>query len=342
MFRSATLRLTLWYLGIVMAISLIFSGILYNETTRDLDRGLRSESQSIYNQFPVFQNDPNVNISPTSYYEVSRHRLLIRLVGFNLIVFVAAGFSSYLLARRTLEPIEAAHEQQKRFTSDVSHELRTPLTAIKMESEVALLNNKAGSKELRTTIQSNLEEVGKLEGLINNILRLTRLEADELQQNFVVCDSTVIFEGAIAKLGKKADKHKLTLETTPKTKVLGDPDSLEQLIVILLDNAIKYSPDGSEIILSAKKTKDQVKWSVEDHGSGIDPEALNHVFDRFYRADSSRNKAATASDGYGLGLSIAKMIADVHESTITITSQLKHGTTVTISLPIDNLDTKNQ
>ncbi len=332
MFRSATLRLTLWYLAIVMAISLIFSGILYNETTRELNRGLRSESQTIYNKFPVFQGDPDINLGPNSYYRDSSHRILIRLVGLNLIVFVLAGFSSYWLARRTLEPIEAAHARQKRFTSDVSHELRTPLTAIKMESEVALMNSKPVAKELRATLESNLEEVAKLENLINNLLRLSRLEADELQQNFVRLDSNKLFDGAMTKLGKKAETHTISLNIPEKLEVLGDKDSLEQLIVILIDNALKYSPADSDISLRGKSDKDETIWLIEDHGVGIDPESLKHVFDRFYRADNSRNKAGD-TEGYGLGLSIAQMIADVHNGSISITSQVGKGTTVSVHLP---------
>ncbi|HET8991807.1 MAG TPA: HAMP domain-containing sensor histidine kinase [Candidatus Saccharimonadales bacterium] len=331
MFRSATVRLTLWYLAIVMAISLIFSGILYNETTRELNRGLRSESQRIVSQYPVFQGDPDLNLGPNTYYQDSSHRILIRLVGLNLIVLVVAGFSSYWLARRTLEPIEAAHARQKRFTSDVSHELRTPLTAIKMESEVALMNSKASASELRGTIESNLEEVAKLESLINNLLRLSRLEADELQQNFVSVDSKSIFDDAVAKLGKKANTHNINVKVGKHLNVQGDKDSLVQLLVILLDNAIKYSPQGSEIQLSARSTKEDIIWEVSDHGVGIDPVSLEHVFDRFYRADNSRNKA-NETEGYGLGLSIAQMIADIHDGTITITSQVQKGTSVSVHL----------
>src|SRR5206468_328883 len=95
-----------------------------------------------------------------------------------------SGFASYGLARRTLRPIEESHEQQKRFTADVSHELRTPLTALKMSSEVALMDAAASKPALREALQSNLEEADKLELLINNLLRLTRLEATELQQTF--------------------------------------------------------------------------------------------------------------------------------------------------------------
>src|SRR5579884_1537404 len=189
MFRSATFKLTMWYLAIAMAISLLFSVALYNVTTGELERGLSSESQNLVNNFPVFRGETRYGLAPQPYYENSSHRILLRLIVFNVIVLIFAGGASYWLAKRTLEPIEAAHKQQKRFTADVSHELRTPLTAIKMESEVALLNQKSAAKELRQTIKSNLEEVTKLEVLINNLLKLTRLEADELQQNFQPVES---------------------------------------------------------------------------------------------------------------------------------------------------------
>jgi signal transduction histidine kinase len=315
-----------------MAISLLFSVALYSVTTGELRRGLHNESQSLYNKFPVFQGDPRFGFNSNPFYESSAHRILLRLLGFNALVLILAGASSYVLAKRTLGPIEAAHLQQKRFTSDVSHELRTPLTAIKMESEVALLNEKIPAKELRQTLESNLEEVAKLESLINNLLRLSRLEADELKQNFGVLTNTEITTHAINTINKLATRHNISIEENVKqAKLSGDLDSLSQLLVILLDNAIKYSPNGTIIRVESEPTKDNVIFKIKDSGSGIEQQALEHIFDRFYRADSSRAK--THIEGFGLGLSIAKMIAEIHLGHITIFSQLKKGTTATISLP---------
>lgn len=330
MFRSATFKLTLWYLAIVVAISLVFSVVLYHVTTNELDRGLNRETQRIYTQFPVFQGNPL--LQHDSDYATEAHRILLRLVGLNLVVFVGAGFASYWLARRTLEPIEAAHEQQKRFTADVSHELRTPLTALKMESEVALMNEQNDKAALRDTLTSNLEEVGKLEILINNLLRLTRLEADELQQNFALLNAQTVTKVAVEQVQKVAANHDIKLDSAvTDLGLVGDQDSLVQLLVILLDNAIKYSPAGSSVELISHRSGDDVILQVKDHGTGIEPAALEHVFDRFYRADNSRTKDRT--EGFGLGLSIAKMIADVHHGTITLSSQPGHGTTATVSLP---------
>lgn len=321
----------MWYLAIVMAISLVFSVVLYDVATGELDRGLHNESQRISSQFPVFQDDPLLR--PGADYNSGAHRILQRLAGFNIIVLASAGWASYWLARRTLRPIEEAHEQQKRFTADVSHELRTPLTALKMEAEVALMNDKNGKKELRETLASNLEEANKLETLINNLLRLTRLEAGELEQQFQPASSQTIAHAALEQVRKSAASHKVALEEDVKTgKSLGDEASLVQLLVILLDNAIKYSPPGSSVQLSSRATPDQLLFEVRDQGPGIEKAALEHVFDRFYRGNNtSRNK--TETDGFGLGLSIAKMIADLHSGTITISSRVGHGTTAIVNLP---------
>jgi len=330
MFRSATFKLTLWYLALVMFISIIFSVVLYHVATAELARGLHHETQRLFRQYSFRDVVPPSGPGPD--YSDGAHRLLMRLLGFNSIVFVGAGAASYLLARRTLEPIEQAHEQQKRFTADVSHELRTPLTALKMESEVALLNPRAGSAELRKTLQSNIEEANKLDALINNLLRLTRLEADELRQSFKKVDMKKISSEAVAQVQSLVDAKALTLSADlASAKLDGDHDSLVQLVVILLDNAIKYSPARSTVILTLKQQGEQLIAQVTDQGPGIEPEALAHVFDRFYRADASRGKAET--DGFGLGLSIAKLIADIHHGHISLDSARGAGTIATLTLP---------
>jgi signal transduction histidine kinase len=114
---------------------------------------------------------------------------------------------------------------------------------------------------------------------------------------------------------------------------MADASSLTQLLVILLDNAIKYSPDKSEIVLSSQAKDGQYIVEVKDQGQGISREALPHIFERFYREDSART-TSTEGDGYGLGLSIAKMIADRNNSTITITSTPKKGTTAAVAIPL--------
>ena len=332
MFRSATLKLTAWYLFVSMGISLIFSFVVYHIGSNEIARSVSQQSARIYQQFPVFDNNPI--LKDPDYINDSDHRLLLKLVFLNVFVLILAGLASYLLARRTLEPIEEAHQQQTRFTSDVSHELRTPLTAIKMESEVALMNPDATTKELMNTLSSNLEEVSKLEKLINNLLRLSRLEADELRENFGVISSKEVIEEAIKQVKPQAKSRKVEIDEKIIDKpFFGDQDSIIQLLVIMLDNAIKYSPSPSVVKVTSKVKEDKLVITLKDSGIGIEKDALEHIFDRFYRAESSRNKAGD-SEGYGLGLSIAKMIADVHGAVITVSSQPNKGTEVQIELPI--------
>jgi two-component system sensor histidine kinase CiaH len=333
MFRSATFKLTISYLMIVMIISLVFSSALFHVTTGEVRRGLRLESDRITSQYPVFQNSPGL-MSPDADADRASARIFWRLVSINVVVFIGAGVLSYLLAKRTLMPIEEAHMQQSRFTSDVSHELRTPLTAVRMESEVALLDSKASSSELRSTIKSTIEEVGKMELLINNLLRLTKLDAAQLAASFTPLDVSELVSDAVGRVSKTAKQHDITLTHTLAHGVIvrGDQPSLEQLFVILLDNAIKYSPKASSVVVSSRLTAHHVEVAIKDQGMGIERAALDHIFERFYRADSSRAK--TDAEGFGLGLSIAKNIADAHNATILITSQPGKGTTATVRLAL--------
>ncbi|MEI9913848.1 MAG: HAMP domain-containing sensor histidine kinase [Candidatus Saccharibacteria bacterium] len=308
---------------------MLFSFVVYKVGTNEIARGIHLQSERIYNQFPVFDDNPILH--PIRDIDSSDHHLLFMLVLLNIVVFLLAGIASYLLAKRTLQPIEEAHKQQKRFTSDVSHELRTPLTALKMETEVALMNPKVSLSELKSTLQSNLEEVTKLERLINNILKLSRLEADELRQNFGALSTKKVSAEAVKHVQALAKQHNISIEQDISDQPFyGEHDSVTQLLVIVLDNAIKYSQANSKILVKAKEKDDQVIFSVEDFGKGISKDALDHIFDRFYRADPSRNKT---TEGYGLGLPIAKMIADVHGAIIYVSSQKDKGTLVEVAFP---------
>ncbi len=332
MFKKAYIQLTLWYLAIVMTISIMFSFALFNVVSSELSDGLKRESARIYNQYPIFHNESILHPNQDLKYE--EHVIILRLISFNVIVLISAGFASYFLARKTLYPIEEAHHQQKIFTANVSHELRTPLTALKMEDEVVLMNNNASLSELKSTIKSNLEEVEKIESLINSILRLTKLENDELRSEFRSIELNEVVKQSISTLTPIATKKNITinLPETKKYSVFGNKESLVQLLIILLDNSIKYSRNSSKISISVEHyDKKQILISIVDNGIGINKDKLKQVFDRFYQADLSRNNQ---TEGYGLGLSIAKSIVDLHNGNIVISSIEDKGTTVRVYLPI--------
>lgn len=330
-FQSATLKLTAYYMAIIMVVCIMFSAAIYHFANSELQQGLLSQSQRIVDQYPGF--DFTQALRSTREYQEGSHRILLNLVYFNVFVLVMASFAGYELARRTLRPIEESHEQQKRFTADVSHELRTPLTALKMSTEVALLDTKAGKTALRQALASNLEEAGKLELLINNLLRLTRLEASELQQGFTTIDLREVLQETIDEAGERTNTKHVSVKNTIKTPltIAGDRSSLIQLFAILLDNALKYSPEGASVEIKGQMRDGVAAVSIIDHGIGIDSKALPHIFERFYRADEARTRNDSA--GFGLGLSIAKHIADLHAGIIHVSSTRGRGTTVRVELP---------
>lgn len=332
MFKNATFRLTTSYLVIVMVISLGFSMAVYHFATNELSYGLNNQTQRIFRQFPVFTNNPYLRVRDNDV-SLGAHHIFLQLAYFNLLVLVGAGLISYWLARMTLEPIEAAHNRQKRFTADASHELRTPLTSLKMNSEVALLDKAANKAELQAALKSNLEDAERMERLINNLLRLTRLEDDSLAASFADVPTQALIESALSQVATAAKAKNITIDTTANDQIVhGDQDSLVQLLVILLDNAIKYSPAKSTVSITSSHEDRAYVLHIADQGQGIAPDALPHVFDRFYRQDNART-ISEEQDGYGLGLSIAKLIADRNHAMVTLTSKPGKGTTATVTLP---------
>lgn len=328
MYRSATIKLTIWYLVLVMAISLIFSMVVYHFATNELATGLSRQTQRIYREFPVFDNDPF--FVRNSDAAIGAHNILLNLAYFNIAVLVVAGLGSYWLARRTLLPIEESNERQKRFVADASHELRTPLTAMKMEAEVALLDDNVTKSQLRNALKSAVEEADKLDTLLNSLLRLSHLESGEIRQSFEPVAVPKLITTTIDSVQKAAAVKHITIDNAVSPgMVQGNFDSLVQLFVILLDNAIKYSPEKSTITITSRLDPHTILIVIKDEGIGIEQDALAHVFDRFYRADKSR----TGHSGFGLGLSIAKHIANLHDGAITLTSTPGKGTKASIALP---------
>jgi two-component system sensor histidine kinase CiaH len=328
MFKSAALKLTGWYLAIIMLLSIGTSIALYNVSSNDLKR-------NIGRQITFFSEVLN----PADFHDYSKLRqrqltqdlnhLKANLVIFNVVVLAAGGAVSYALARRTLEPIEDALKAQTRFTADASHELRTPLTAMQAEIEVALRNSTLTKAQATEVIKSNLEEVERLKSLSEGLLLLAQTSG-KLPVNAVSSLGDIVKE-ATARLEKTANAKKVKLQNSAKNlKIKGEKNSLTELLVILIDNAIKYSPQGSKVHIGSKKDGKTVQLSVKDEGIGIKNTDLPRIFERFYRADSSRS--SNKASGYGLGLAIAKKIAQANNGSIEVKSAPGKGSTFTIFL----------
>jgi signal transduction histidine kinase len=332
--HKKSLRLATLYLAIIAAISILFSVVIYQLSIQELERGLRRPSLVLSRGQIRMSQEINDDLSKErlAYFEEARIRVLQKLVLINLLILAAGGVLSYYLAERSLRPIEEAHEAQSRFTADASHELRTPITAMLTENEVALLDDKLTAKQAKEILQSNNEELNKLSMLIDGLLRLAGHENSSLLKEKVSVNE--IIKSAIDRLEKMAVESKINIEYLPLKKdqiITADRNSIEEALVIILENALKYSHRQSKIEVIANCQKSLCNIAVKDNGVGINSVDLPLIFDRFYRADKSRTKQDVG--GYGLGLSIAQDIVNKHGGTITVTSKPSKGSTFTIHIP---------
>lgn len=263
--------------------------------------------------------------------QAARMRLISNLLIINLAILAASAVAGYFLAGRTLRPIKQMMDEQNRFISDASHELKTPLTSLKTALEVYLRNKNRTKSEADRIVAESITEVNNLQTLSESLLSLAQFD-NKATNGFTNFDISESIEDAVKKVSAIAKKHNIKLNIKVENAfVKAQKHMLSDLFVILFDNAIKYSLQKSTITVRAKKTDGYVEVLVTDQGIGIDEKDIPFIFDRFYRADTSRSKHQ--ANGYGLGLSIAKKILDIHNGTISVTSKLGSGSTFTIKLP---------
>jgi two-component system sensor histidine kinase CiaH len=326
MFQSATLKLTAWYLGIIMVISLLFSFAIYQINFHEVNVRLQNLQNGLIDISGDASSITN-NAIRQAQSDQAALQMVLSLIYINFIIFIAGGVGSFVLARRTLRPIEEAHEAQSRFTSDASHELRTPLTAIKAEIEVMLRDKKLDPNEARELLESNLEEVDKLIQLSEMLLNLSRIDYEHLEMKRL--NLANILTDTLKSFKKSANRFDLTLR---KDAIIhGNREAISELMKILVDNALKYSTPDSKINIRIFQKLRQVGFEIVNQGPPIDEKALPRLFERFYRADTSRTNST--QNGYGLGLAIAKKITDVHGGEIMVESKQKK-TTFTFYLPL--------
>lgn len=242
-----------------------------------------------------------------------------------------AGALNEMIAR-----LDRSFQQIERFTADASHELKTPLTAIRGEAEVALMS--AQTPETQATLRSIIAETERLSSIVNNLLLLSRADADQVRLNRDPVALHEIVLTTFETLERLARSKNITLDFADMEEVTvpGDALWLQQLFTNLIHNAINYTPEGGRVTLSLTSTlsgspeKRWASFSVEDTGPGIPAEHLPFLFDRFYRVDSGRSRE---QGGSGLGLNIARWVAESHGGRITIASAVGQGTVFTVLLP---------
>jgi len=226
-----------------------------------------------------------------------------------------------------LERLEGSFTRLSQFSADRAHELRTPIANMLGEAQVTLSRERS-SKEYRSIIESTAAECERLSGIIDNLLFLARAESSEQQIESSVFNGRAALEKITAFYQASAEDRHIDISCGGDAEIFADPILFNRAVGNLVENALRFTPDRGSIRISIAATEHATEISVTDSGSGIGPEHLPRVFDRFYRADPSRSSAGT-----GLGLALVKSIVDLHGGSATIASQLGRGTSVTLIFP---------
>lgn len=258
----------------------------------------------------------------------------IRKLIFSLPISIGLVFiSSWLLSKIAIAPIKDAWQKQLDFTADASHELRTPLSTIQTNIDVILSNPQATVESQMKWLENIKIENKRMSTLVSDLLLLSRADTNESIINMDTLNLTAIIAEVETTFNAMAKQNKIFLNSTLEEGIFiqGDKDRIKQLLVILIDNAIKYTGPNGKIDISLFKNENSVTIEIADTGIGMSPEETTRVFDRFYRGKQSR---LYNSDGSGLGLSIAKLIAKEHGGKIMVESQISIGSIFKVVIPI--------
>jgi len=227
-----------------------------------------------------------------------------------------------------IEHLDSVLESQKHFVADASHELRGPLTVFK--GNLDLLKRNLSEEDRQESLRDMWIEAERMTKIVDDLLLLAEIESGHERQQETVSLKEILEEG-LNRGQQLAGNRKITIGREEDLTVKGDTHRLRQLLVNLVDNAIRYTPEGGDITLSLFQDGDCACLEVSDTGIGIEPEHLEHIFDRFYRTDKARSRA---KGGIGIGLAIVKRIAEQHGGTVTVTSEPGKGTTFTVTLKL--------
>lgn len=276
-----------------------------------------------------------IAIADTTSVDAEISSQLVRSLELGAGGIVAIVLIALLLSRWALKPVERAWEQQRQFVADASHELKTPLSVILANTQILKSDESKIPEESRHWIEGAADEAERMRGLVEELLELARTEdgSSNARANAPV-DLSSLVEGDALQFDAVAYERGCEIETNvvDGISVLGDQEQLERLLKTLIDNACKYATSGTQVKVALEKNGSHALFVATNQGEPIPKEDLPHVFDRFWRSDKAR---ARSTGGYGLGLAIAKGIAESHGGKIWVTSDDVQGTSFYVKLPIN-------
>ena len=269
----------------------------------------------------------------TSYYEVLKTVLIVTLA-MCLVFLIAASWLGHLLAFRAMAVVSLAFEQQRAFVADASHELRTPLSVLLASTETIQEEEEARLSSYSQQVLADMkDEILRMAKIVSSLLTLARGDAGAAKLEKENFQLNILAQQVVRTFGPLSQRKNICLKVVVPADILlnADRQRVEQLLLILLDNAIKNTPDGGRVELHiSHKIRQRVQIAVLDTGIGIDEKDQSRIFERFYRVDKARSRE---TGGTGLGLSIAKWIVEAHGGTIAVKSKLGEGTQFIVTLP---------
>jgi signal transduction histidine kinase len=250
------------------------------------------------------------------------------VIAFAALFLVAAG--GFFLVRKSTAPIERSIEFMRRFMADAAHELRTPITILRTRAEVALQQPREAANYV-SALRGVEAEAGRLGGIVDSLLVLARADAGEQQidRARIFLDDIAVDAAGAAQIVARQKNVEVTVDEFEEAPVEGDPTLIRQLIMIVLDNAVKFTDAGGQVHVRVSMHEGSPTFGVEDTGIGIKQEELSRIFQRFFRGETARSR----TDGAGLGLSIASWIAREHGAEISLSSEPGKGTKVIVTFP---------
>lgn len=323
-FKGAVIRLTLYYTLGVFCILLVFSVAVYNLFSQSVERELGIEHGSDeYQEMLEMRNEPLLHEATENLYDI--------LVVSDIVLLFITLIVSYLLARKTLAPLEESYQRQRQFVADAAHELRTPLSVLKAGGEV-LLQGERSTPQYRQFITESQDEINRLITLSNDLLFLVR-HAEGRERTTALFSFSEVCITQCERLVAYATQKGVTMSHQVDTEVtlVGNHDDMMRLVLNVLKNAVDYNTKGGTVTLSLKKTHNEAVLRVTDTGIGIAPKDIPHIFERFFKADVARTQSSAI--GSGLGLAIVKEIADAHGGELYVTSTQGKGTTIELRVP---------
>jgi len=282
-------------------------------------------------QYPDNSGYKIVFLDITSRYAILTN-LIYTFLAVALAMLIAIFFISRFFANKAIKPIKETFDKQKQFIADASHELKTPLAVINTNAEVLLSNGEDTINNQSKWLYYIKSEVERMTTLTNDLLYLAQVDNSDIKLISTDFDLSEAIENVILTMEASIFENNKLLDYNiePNVVINGNSEQFKQVIVILLDNALKYTNPKGKISLSLKKNNTKALMTISNTGEGISEEHQARIFDRFYCVDKSRSRN---SGGYGLGLSIAKAIVDQHAGKISVRSNLNENTTFTVEIP---------